>query len=223
DMYLKTVFPGISALLLYIIFIAALGCFSWPFAGLVAIYAAVLVFLVPLVSLLVTRAKNIELKRGRSRLYRQLTDAVMGVSDWIFSGRQNDFIRTYEEAEDTWLQIERKRQRFIRWRDFAVQCLTAGLVLMMLIWAGGQSAEGALPHTFIAAFVLVVFPLTEAFFPLSDAAAAIPQYEDSLQRMEGLRPEQEKDHPVPSEKAEAVGLQDVTLRFEDVSFSYEYG
>lgn len=68
DMYLKTVFPGISALLLYIIFIAALGCFSWPFAGLVAIYAAVLVFLVPLVSLLVTRAKNIELKEGAAGL-----------------------------------------------------------------------------------------------------------------------------------------------------------
>lgn len=78
DMYLRTVFPGLSALLLYGVFIAAIGFFSWPFAGLMAVYAAVFVFLVPLVSLLVTRAKNVALKRGRSHLYRQLTDAVMG-------------------------------------------------------------------------------------------------------------------------------------------------
>ncbi|MDI5789333.1 hypothetical protein PO124_15550 [Bacillus licheniformis] len=58
----------------------------------------------------------------------------------------------------------------------------------MLIWAGGQSAEGALAPVFIAAFVLVVFPLTEAFFPLSDAAASIPEYQDSLERMDGLQP-----------------------------------
>ncbi|KMM59494.1 ATP-binding protein [Bacillus glycinifermentans] len=223
DMYLKTVFPGVSALLLYTVFIAVLGCFSWPFAGLIAIYAAVLVFLVPLVSLLVTRARNITLKRGRSRLYRRLTDAVMGASDWIFSGRQNDFIRAYEEAEEQMLRIENKRQRFTRWRDFFVQCLAAGLVLLMLSWTGGQSAEGALPHTFIAAFVLVVFPLTEAFFPLSDAAGAIPEYEDSLHRMDGLQPEQEKGNDVPRESAEAVGVHDVTLRFENVSFSYEHG
>ncbi|QHZ45126.1 thiol reductant ABC exporter subunit CydC [Bacillus sp. NSP9.1] len=223
DMYLKTVFPGISALLLYTIFIVALGSFSWPFAGLIAIYAAVFVFLVPLVSLLVTRAKNIELKKGRSRLYRRLTDGVMGVSDWVFSGRQSDFIDAYEEEEHRWLEIERKRQRFSRWRDFAVQCLAAGLVLLMLMWAGGLSAEGGLPHTFIAAFVLVVFPLTEAFFPLSDAAGAIPAYEDSLRRMEQLRPAQAEADTVSPETAEAVGLDDVTLRFDNVSFSYESG
>ena len=225
DMYLRTVFPGLSALLLYGVFITAIGFFSWPFAGLIAIYAAVFVFLVPLVSLLVTRAKNVALKRGRSLLYRQLTDAVMGVSDWVFSGRQNDFVHAYEAAEQEWLAIEKKRMRFSRWRDFAMQCLAAGLVLLMLIWAGGQSAEGALAPVFIAAFVLVVFPLTEAFFPLSDAAASIPEYQDSLERMDGLEPSKREEigAAVQQERAEAVGLDDVTLRFEDVSFSYEEG
>lgn len=224
DMYLRTVFPGLSALLLYGVFIAAIGFFSWPFAGLMAVYAAVFVFLVPLVSLLVTRAKNVALKRGRSHLYRQLTDAVMGVSDWVFSGRQNDFVHSYEAAEHEWLAIEKKQVRFSRWRDFAMQCLAAGLVLLMLIWAGGQSAEGALAPVFIAAFVLVVFPLTEAFFPLSDAAASIPEYQDSLERMDGLQPPKRGNGAdVQQERAEAVGLDDVTLRFEDVSFSYEQG
>lgn len=56
DMYLRTVFPGLSALL-YMAYSSQLSAFSWPFAGLMAVYAAVFVFLVPLVSLLVTRAK----------------------------------------------------------------------------------------------------------------------------------------------------------------------
>ncbi|MDA1476836.1 thiol reductant ABC exporter subunit CydC [Bacillus changyiensis] len=222
NMYLKTVIPGIAALLLYVVFIIALGFFSWIFAGLVAIYAAVLVFLVPLVSLLVTRAKNTMLKQGRSKLYRQLTDAVMGVSDWVFSGRQADFISAYEDAEKKWYEIEQKRQRFTRWRDFAVQCLVAGLVLIMLVWAGGQSAAGSLHHTFIAAFVLVVFPLTEAFFPLSDSIGSIPEYQDSLLRIERLQSKEEaEDQVVPPVNAEEVRLSDVTLCFHHVSFFYE--
>lgn len=41
----------------------------------------------------------------------------------------------------------------------------------MLFWTAGQQADGELAKTMIAAFVLVVFPLTEAFLPLSDALA----------------------------------------------------
>lgn len=163
DAFLKTIFPAISALLLYAVSVIALGFFSWPFAILLALYLFVLVVLFPVVSLLVTRAKNAKLKSGRNVLYSRLTDAVMGVSDWMFSGRRHAFIDAYEKEERDWFELERKKQRFTRWRDFAAQCLVAGLILLMLFWTAGQQADGELAKTMIAAFVLVVFPLTEAF------------------------------------------------------------
>jgi ATP-binding cassette, subfamily C, bacterial CydC len=41
-------------------------------------------------------------------------------------------------------------------------------------------------RTLIAAFVLILFPLTEAFLPLSDAVSELPGYEDSINRLKTL-------------------------------------
>ncbi|MCI4139819.1 amino acid ABC transporter ATP-binding protein, partial [Bacillus vallismortis] len=81
------------------------------------------VVLFPVVYLLVTRAKNSKLKSGRNVLYSRLTDAVMGVSDWMISGRRHEFVDSYEKEELAWFELERNKHRFIRWRDFAAQCL----------------------------------------------------------------------------------------------------
>ncbi|WP_445429819.1 thiol reductant ABC exporter subunit CydC [Bacillus atrophaeus] len=219
DAFLKTVFPAISALLLYAVSIIAIGFFSWPFAALMAIYLFVLVVLFPVVSLLVTKAKNTRLKSGRNALYSRLTDAVLGVSDWMFSGRQHSFVESYEKEENAWFEIEQKRQRFTRWRDFAAQCLVAGLILLMLFWTAGQNADGELARTMIAAFVLVIFPLTEAFLPLSDALTEVPGYQDSVRRMNKTAPQTETARIAPA--AEKLDLNDVTLRFDHVTFSYD--
>ncbi|MCY8516730.1 thiol reductant ABC exporter subunit CydC [Bacillus atrophaeus] len=219
DAFLKTVFPAISALLLYAVSIMALGFFSWPFAALMAIYLFVLVVLFPVVSLLVTKAKNTRLKSGRNALYSRLTDAVLGVSDWMFSGRQHSFVESYEKEENAWFEVEQKRQRFTRWRDFAAQCLVAGLILLMLFWTAGQNADGELARTMIAAFVLVIFPLTEAFLPLSDALTEVPGYQDSVRRMNKTAPQTETARIAPA--AEKLDLNDVTLRFDHVAFSYD--
>ncbi|WP_406621106.1 thiol reductant ABC exporter subunit CydC [Bacillus atrophaeus] len=219
DAFLKTVFPAISALLLYAVSIMALGFFSWPFAALMAIYLFVLVVLFPVVSLLVTKAKNTRLKSGRNALYSRLTDAVLGVSDWMFSGRQHSFVESYEKEENAWFEVEQKRQRFTRWRDFAAQCLVAGLILLMLFWTAGQNADGELARTMIAAFVLVIFPLTEAFLPLSDALTEVPGYQDSVRRMNKTAPQTETARIAPA--AGKLDLNDVTLRFDHVAFSYD--
>lgn len=219
DAFLKTIFPAISALLLYAVSVIALGFFSWPFALLLALYLFVLVVLFPVVSLLVTRAKNAKLKSGRNVLYSRLTDAVMGVSDWMFSGRRHAFIDAYEKEEHDWFELERKKQRFTRWRDFAAQCLVAGLILLMLFWTAGQQADGELAKTMIAAFVLVVFPLTEAFLPLSDALGEVPGYQDSIRRMNKVAPQPEASQTESA--AQMLDLQDVTLAFRDVTFSYD--
>ncbi|QSS98737.1 thiol reductant ABC exporter subunit CydC [Pontibacillus sp. ALD_SL1] len=218
DVYLKTVFPSLVGLSLYSISVVSLSMFSWPFALLMAIYAGVLVFLFPYVSLLVTKAHVQREKSGLHQLYQSLTDAVLGISDWQFSGRQSDFIKEYERKEEELLQIEQKRARFTRWRNSIGQLIIGVMLISMMAWTFSASTSGSIPYTFIAAFVLVLFPLTEAFLPLSDAISETPAYEDSIQRLSKLSSggteESGKVH-VPYKGGE------VTLKVENLFYSYD--
>lgn len=58
-----------------------------------------------------------------------------------------------------------------------------------VVLTAGQHTDGELAKTMIAAFVLVVFPLTEAFLPLSDALGEVPGYQDSIRRMNKVAPQ----------------------------------
>ncbi|WP_342487562.1 thiol reductant ABC exporter subunit CydC [Bacillus sp. FSL M8-0266] len=221
DAYLKTIFPSIGALLLYAASIGALGLFSWPFAGLMLLYMALLVFVFPYVTVLVNRARQIQMKKGRNELYSHLTDAVMGVSDWLFSGRQKDFVDEYEQKEAQLLALEAAKHRFIRLRQFFAQLIIGGAVVLVVYWSGSVVQSGSMSHTLIAAFVLVLFPLTEAFLPLSDAAGDIPVYQHAVSRLhhyeklsyEGESERKTVDQPVVSQ-GEAVS-------FDQVSFGYD--
>ncbi|MEH7672871.1 thiol reductant ABC exporter subunit CydC [Bacillus pumilus] len=221
DAYLKTIFPSIGALLLYAASIGALGLFSWPFAGLMLLYMALLVFVFPYVTVLVNRARQIQMKKGRNELYSHLTDAVMGVSDWLFSGRQKDFVDEYEQKEAQLLALEAAKHRFIRLRQFFAQLIIGGAVVLVVYWSGSVVQSGSMSHTLIAAFVLVLFPLTEAFLPLSDAAGDIPVYQHAVSRLhhyEKLSYEGESDRKIVDQSAVS---QDEAVSFDQVSFGYD--
>ncbi|MCP8971050.1 thiol reductant ABC exporter subunit CydC [Ectobacillus ponti] len=229
DIYLKTIFPSLVGLTLYLLSVLLLGLFSWPFALLMAVYAAVLVFLFPFVSLLATKARVRQMKTERHALYEKLTDAVIGIGDWQFSGRQADFIRDYEAQEQKLLTMELRQQRFLRWRATLAQAVVLLMVISMLGWASGQAASGALAPVMIAAFVLVLFPLTEAFLPLSDAVSEIPAYDSSRARLAGLETQLPDTVPVSRGGSDAISFSDVSFRYgtssvlEKLTFSLQPG
>lgn len=102
NVYLRTVFPSVIALLIYGVAVIALGTFDIGFALLMALYILVLVVVLPLISLLFTQKRQREVKVERNRLYQKLTDAVLGMGDWVISGRQSQFVETYEADEKKW-------------------------------------------------------------------------------------------------------------------------
>lgn len=219
DIYIKTVFPSLVALFLYTISLLVLGVYSVIFAVIMAIYGAVLVFLFPLITLLVTKSKVKQLKKKRHHLYVQLTDAVMGISEWQFSGRQNEFIQSYEMQEKELVEIDSKKMKFTRWKNTIAQLLIAVMVVSMLAWTAQESGSGSIPYTFIAAFVLILFPLTEVFVPISDSISEIPSYHDSYERLSQLsnlenRWEKETAH-------DSVPASEAMLEWNHVSFHYD--
>ncbi|MEK3761356.1 thiol reductant ABC exporter subunit CydC [Paenibacillus sp. FSL P4-0338] len=188
NVYLRTVFPSIIALLIYAAAMIALGTFDVAFALLMGLYMLVLVVVLPLISLLLTQKRQRQVKQERNRLYQKLTDAVLGLGDWVISGRQSQFVDTYEADEQAVARIDGSLRRWARLRMFIGQAVVGLAVLSLLYWAAGQYAEGAIAGTLIAAFVLVVFPVADAFLPVSEAVEKIPQYRNSLERLEGVEP-----------------------------------
>ncbi|MGV2787852.1 amino acid ABC transporter ATP-binding protein, partial [Clostridium perfringens] len=127
-----------------------------------------------------------EMKQARSNLYQKLTDAVLGIHEWYVSGRQTEFLTGYEADEAEVDRTDRSLKRWSRLRAFIAQCVVAVTVVSMVYWSGRQYADGSIDVTLIAAFVLVVFPLMDAFLPVSEAVERIPQYGQSVARLQAI-------------------------------------
>lgn len=223
NIYLRTVFPSVAALVLYALCIAALGWFDVTFALLMLMYILLLVLVLPWISWLVAKKQHRQLKRQRSGLYQKLTDAVLGMSDWVVSGRSGQFIRSYEADEAEVAGTERRLNRWSRWRTFIAQAVAGLIVVSMVYWAGRQYADHHIAASMIAAFVLVCFPLLDAFIPIAEAVEKIPQYQESLDRLATLN-----DSPHSGsvrEQADNVRLK-IALKHADIYLghvSYRYG
>ena len=221
NLYLKTVFPSVIALIVYMIAVIALGFFSIPFALLMALFLFILVVLFPLVSLLVMRQKQARSKQSRNELYKRLGDAVMGISDWKISGRQADFLNSYEKQEMMQDELESQIEQFNRRRNFLFHVMVTIITLAMIWFASNSADTGVFTHVWIAAFVLVVFPVIEAFAPISEAVSHLPSYENSLSRMNNIDETNVEKNETNAQAVEnLLQQQALTIQMKNVDFSY---
>ncbi|MEH7075486.1 thiol reductant ABC exporter subunit CydC [Neobacillus drentensis] len=183
DFYLKTLFPSIVSLIIYVIIIICAGMFSLPFAIVLAVQIGFILVVCPLASFFYTKAQNEKLKMGRHKQYYQLTDAVFGIGDWIFSGHHHRFIRQIRKQEQQMLSLETKKHSFVNWRDTINQIILGTIVIVTIAWSNGLSINGEMSPTLIAAFALVTFSLVESFLPIAGAVSETTTYNDSLKRL----------------------------------------
>lgn len=224
NLYLRTIFPTLISWGIYVVVVIALGFFSVPFAIMMLIMLAVVTILLPLVSLLVNGARMYSQKTARTGLYNKLTDAVLGVGDWLFSGRKSDFIASYEGNEFDVRKDDAKIKQFDRTRDFIVQLIFALIALVVLTWTSMifQGEHGGAAN-WIGAFVLAIFPLIDAFAPVPSAVSELTIYEDSVKRMNAL-PVVEETEVSPATLAAIKELETESFKellIDDVCFSYE--
>jgi len=204
DIYLRTVFPGVTALMMYGGAVVAFGSVDLGFALWIGLFMLFLVAVLPAISLRVTWKLRVRLKRENAKLYTRLTDGVLGLGDWIASGRAEEFVRRQEETEGQADMIRLRLRQWTRWRDLVAQCVIGLMVVSVTLWAGSAASAGQLPAVMIAAFVLVLFPLTEAQLPVGDAVEHIPQYRESLERLQHLEGEEHKPEQSGTEETNAA-------------------
>lgn len=223
NVYIRTVFPSLVAIVLYAAVVIGLGLFDLSFALLVAAYIFILVAVLPYISLLLTRNLDKAVKEERNGLYSKLTDAVMGIGDWVISGRPADFLSDYEQDEAAVTRKERRLKAWGRTRALIGQMVVALVVISMIYWTGGEVAAGDMDRIMIAAFVLVVFPLADAFLPVSEAVQRLPEYQVSLARLEvissGARGRDADGTAAEAELERAS--QSAHLRLAEVRFAYD--
>ncbi|MFT8321895.1 MAG: thiol reductant ABC exporter subunit CydC [Bacillus sp. (in: firmicutes)] len=216
--YLRTIFPTISAIFLYVVVVFSIGMLDSKFAVLIGCYLAILLVVLPALSLLFIQKKQKAYKQNRNGLYQTLTDSILGISDWVISGRTANFIANYEKEEAIVAKISTKLQSFSRWRNLVAQGVAAVIIISLALWSSAQYTQGTISPTLIAAIILVAFPVLEAFLIISDAFEKIPAYQDSLERLKKLS--QDGDALQTNQQA-ILHDSNVDIAVNGVSFSYK--
>ncbi|WP_341783997.1 thiol reductant ABC exporter subunit CydC [Lactococcus formosensis subsp. formosensis] len=212
DLFLRTLFPLMIVGSLSVALIIASGVFSITLALVVAFFLGLMVIVLPYVSLKVSAKYDRDLKNYRNQLFSNLTDDVLGLQDWVLSGRKEDFLLDYQTSEKAARQIQEKLLSYVRKRNLVLQLIFAFLVVYLIVWSGSTLNVGDAPN-YIAAVSLAAFPLFDAFAPLSDAVVETQRYGDSVQRLNDL--------PDVKEEVRQETITETDLQISNLSFAFD--
>lgn len=217
DAYIRTIFPTIVALFLFVFSVTSLAVFDPLFALWIALCLLIIIFVYPLISLYKLKKQQIEVREKRNRLYQLFTDAVLGISDWMISGQKHRFITQFMKESKATNKVEKKLDHWNHARTFQLQVF-AGLILITVgIWAGFQVVEGEILPAYIASFTLVTLPILEGLIPVSNAIEKIPAYEESLTRLEKI--DQYRDMAIDELDSKNIPSTP-TIKLNGIRYSY---
>lgn len=215
NLYLRTIFPMFVAWGLYAIIVIGFGFLS-PLMGLwMLLVFALIIFAIPIWSVVINGARQTYEKQMEDKLYVDLTDNVLGVNDWVLSGRGDEFLKLHVADQQQLLKVSAARKKFERTRDFLLQIFFLLAIVSILIWASMRFGGKSTYYTnWIAAFVLALFPTVEAFASLPSAAQETNVYKDSLNRLNKL-PE-----PAKEKTKEIKLVAPYNLAINDLHYTY---
>lgn len=216
NLYLRTIFPLIIAVILYAFIVIAVGMFSIFFALYLALLLFILVIVLPVWSVVVNGARQEREKTLKTELYTDLTDNVLGVADWIFSQRGSEYVDTHLQVEQELYQVQDQKRLFNHRVQVLFQLIYSFVVIGLIVWTSqrfvGNHGGAA---NWIAAFVLSAFPVVDAFVVLPEAMQESNVYKDSINRLNAL-------DETPDEAPKSIEVTDTRIQVEYLSFSYDH-
>lgn len=214
DVYIRTVFPTLIGLFVLLFAVGGVAAVSVPFALVLFFLLSIIAFVYPLWSLYRLKKYQTAAKQQHSALYRDFTDAIFGVQDWLISGRKKVFTDRFITQAQASDQAESKLDYWHQDRAFQLQVITGVIVIIVGLWAGLTAQSGAILPTYIAAFTLAAMPIVEGIIPISHAVERIPVYEESLKRIDGIN----SQNTAPEKPA--VTPNGTAIQFTNVSYRY---
>ena len=93
---------------LYAIIVIGMGIISPLMGLLMLILFGLIIIAVPVWSVLVNGARQQLEKQYTNTLYADLTDNIMGITDWVFAGRSADYLQHYDKSEKNVLASKKR-------------------------------------------------------------------------------------------------------------------
>ncbi len=184
NLYLRTIFPTVIGWILLALVCVFYGVFDILFALAMLVVLGLVVFALPLVSLLRNRERIEREKTLKNELYADLADNVIGSGDWVYSGREDEYLEHAKRADAAMHDESSALSSYYRANDLVATVILGVGAVAVFVWAATYFGGAGLPRAdWIAAFVLGFFPLVEVFMPLTAAATQVNVYRDSTKRL----------------------------------------
>ena len=216
NMYLRAIFPTVVAGGLTLLITLGLGIFDWRFALWVLLLLLVQIVLIPWWGLLIETKRKLRQKELNQKAYVDLTDAVLGLSDWAITHRQEQFV---DQATTTTAQLAASthRSKMFEWaRDFVANLFFGAVPASLMVWASWYFAGTQLTADWIGSFVLVMVPLSMAFSNVAQGIGEWPTYKTALSHLNQLKP---TTRALPEQLAAPATVGALTV--QDLAFQYD--
>ena len=234
NIYLKTIFPSIVSLVLYVIFVTLMFGYDMSYAILATLFGLFIIFIVPFASLTFTRRNFQVMKEAKYDLYKNFTSAIFGISDWISSNRVNDFMNEYQEKETRLLKKETKIKIFVHFRENLVNFIAGLTVFYMIYSCWNMTLNDSIENVYIASFCMMALSVMSVSVMTSEAVAHIPGYEVSIKRVKDFYANEQDDVDIdkalPNKEGNVIDIENVTFAYEngknvldDISLSIKKG
>lgn len=220
NIYLKTIFPSIVSLVLYVVFVTLMFGYDMSYAILATLFGLFIIFIVPFVSLTFTRRNFQVMKEAKYDLYKNFTSAIFGISDWISSNRVNDFMNEYQEKETRLLKKETKIKIFVHFRENLVNFIAGLTVFYMIYSCWSMTLNDSIENIYIASFCMMALSVMSVSVMTSEAVAHVPGYEVSIKRVKDFYANEQDDVDIDKALQNKEGN---VIDIENVTFAYENG
>ncbi|MBF0715297.1 thiol reductant ABC exporter subunit CydC [Gemelliphila palaticanis] len=221
NIYLKSIFPSIISLLLYVIFITVMFGYDSSYALLATLFGIFIIFVIPFISLLVTKSNLQSMKHSKHLLYSNFTSAIFGVTDLVSSGKGEQFIDEYKKEEEKFLLRESKTKLFIHIREIVIQFLAATTVLLIIYSCKKMVINNTIENIYIASFCMIALSVMTVAAMTGDAISHIPAYQVSIDRVKDFYKNEEKF--VDDKEEFIVSDYNNIITINDLHFSYNSG
>ena len=220
NIYLKTIFPSIVSLVLYVVFVTLMFGYDMSYAILATLFGLFIIFIVPFASLTFTRRNFQVMKEAKYDLYKNFTSAIFGISDWISSNRVNDFMNEYQEKETRLLKKETKIKIFVHFRENLVNFIAGLTVFYMVYSCWSMTLNDSIENVYIASFCMMALSVMSVSVMTSESVAHIPGYEVSIKRVKDFYANEQDDVDIDKALENKEGN---VIDIENVTFAYENG
>ena len=218
NLYLRTVFPMVIGWLLYIFVVIGVGSLNWAVGLLLLLLLGIITIIMPLMSVATNGVREFKQHQIQHEFYTNLTDEVMGLGDWLISGRYTDFMNLQKKPIKEITALRKQDHYFQWWREFFVQFIILLTTITLLVWSAYQFTATKSMANWVAAFALAIFPAVSPFVNMSQGASEWPVYRRSIERVNAL--DSSDDKPIDQQKLAGSFKE---LKINQLTFKYQDG